>query len=218
MGLFITLEGIEGCGKSTHSGIIAGRLREEGHEVLLTHEPGSTGIGAILRKALKQRSATESVCPEAELLLFAASRAQLVKQAILPALRRGRIVVSDRYMDSTTAYQGYGRGLDLERVAEINRFAVGEATPDVTIVLDIGVTEGRERLASRAETSGVGLDRIELEPIEFHERVRQGYLQLAARDPERIKVVGASAPLDVVSERIWEIVRNVVARAASKSC
>ena len=144
-GRFITLEGPEGSGKSTHAQRLAERLRRQGHAVLCTREPGGTRTGEIIRNVLQHDQAGEAICPAAETLLFAASRAQLVQHVILPALRQGQWVISDRFADSTTAYQGYGRGFDLAAIGAINAFAIDGAEPDLTFLLDVNVALGRDR-------------------------------------------------------------------------
>jgi len=157
---------------------------------------------------LQHDQAGETPTPEAELLLFAASRAQLVRQVILPALDSGAWVVCDRFADSTTAYQGYGRGFPLPAVRAINDFAIGAATPDLTILLDLPVADGFARLAERQARDGAGPDRMEREARAFHERVRAGYLELAAQSPERFFVVDARASADAVAEHIWKRVQH----------
>ena len=176
-GLFITLEGPEGCGKSTHAVTLVERLVEAGHEVVSTREPGGTKTGELIRDILQHDSAGEPLSPEAELLLFAASRAQLVNRVIAPALKRGAIVVADRFVDSTTVYQGYGRGFDVEKIMTINQFAVAGEWPDITVLLDTDVTEGLRRVTER----GCEIDRFEKENVDFHERIRAGYLDMAAK-------------------------------------
>jgi dTMP kinase len=213
-GRFITFEGIEGSGKTTHVKILADRLREAGREVLVTREPGGTALGDAVRQIVQADDSGDPISAESELLLFAASRAQLVRSVILPALGRGEIVLSDRFLDSTTAYQGTARGLDGDMVAAVNLLACGDAVPDVTILLDLDVPSGLARLHERNRERGAHDDRIEKEAGDFHQRVRDGYLELADKNPARIKVVDASADVDAVSDRIWETVKDVIAGQA----
>ena len=206
-GKFITFEGPEGGGKSTHIKRLAERLKSLGHEVLLTREPGGTPTGEAIRGILQHEQSGEAICPEAELLLFEASRAQLVRTVILPALKRGAWVLCDRFADSTTAYQGYGRGFDIETILLLNSQAIGECIPDLTILMDIDVLAGRERLTQRNLAMNTTSDRIEREAADFHERVRAGFLALAKRWPERIKVVNVKREPDVVASDIWQHVK-----------
>jgi len=208
-GKFITFEGPEGGGKSTHIRRLAERLKSLGHDVLLTREPGGTPTGEAIRGILQHDHGGEALCPEAELLLFEASRAQLVRTVILPALTRGTWVLCDRFADSTTAYQGYGRGFDLDTILALNRHAVGDCVPDLTLLLDITVREGRNRLADRNRAQNTSSDRIEREAEEFHERVRAGFLELAKRSPDRIKVVNVMREPDVVAGEIWELAKKI---------
>jgi dTMP kinase len=204
-GLFITFEGSEGCGKSTQIRLLAERLRQRGLAVNLTREPGGTPVGEEIRHLLQFSSANTAMTPEAELLLFTASRAQLVREIILPALESGVSVISDRFMDSTTVYQGVARAIDPERVKAINEFAVGPCRPDLTFVLDLDCAQARKRMALRTPVGGAP-DRMESEPIAFYEAVRQGYLALAATEPTRFRVVDASGDVGQVQEIIWNLV------------
>ncbi len=206
-GVFISLEGPEGGGKSTHARRLAERLRAAGHAVLLTREPGGTPLGEDLRRLLQHGGA---LCPEAELLLFLASRAQLVREVIRPALARGVHVICDRFADSTTAYQGYGRGLPLGPLLAMNRQAVAGLMPDLTLVLDIGVRAGQARLRGRRRQGGARRDRIERESRAFHERVRAGFLELARRSPRRLKVIPSGRPRRAVETAIWTQVQHVL--------
>lgn len=216
-GLFITFEGTEGGGKSTQISILAERCRELGRVVRLLREPGGTPIGEEIRHTLKHSDASRAMTPEAELLLMNASRAQLVREVVRPALERGEIVLCDRFHDSTVAYQGYGRGLDLTLVREIIRFAVGDTQPDITFLLEISVEVSEQRRAVRlagnaSEGTEIKRDRFEEEKREFFERVEEGYRCIAQADPARFKVVDASRDLQTVATSIWEIAKPLVSR------
>lgn len=201
-GKFITFEGPEGGGKTTHARRLVERLQAAGLTVLYTREPGGTPTGEAIRGILQHDHAGEAICPETEVLLFAASRAQLVRHIIQPALEHGEWVVCDRFADSTTAYQGYGRGFPVEQMIAINDFAINGAQPDLTILLDLPVSDGFARLQQRGGVK----DRIEREALEFHERVRAGYLELARRWPERFRIVDPRQAPDIVAEEIWKLV------------
>ena len=203
-GRFISFEGPEGSGKTTQARHLVAALEARGLTVHYTREPGGTLLGESIRGLLQHNVAGEPPCDESEVLLFAASRAQLVRQVILPALEAGEWVVCDRFADSTTAYQGYGRGFPVERMLEINAFAIGEAVPDRTFLLDVEVATGFERLAERQKNGGAAADRIELEAREFHERVRAGYLKLAARWPERFICMDSTQPEPLVASLVLQ--------------
>lgn len=203
-GLFISFEGSEGCGKSTQIGRLAARLHEAGREVVLLREPGGTPIGEQIRNLLQYDAAAAAMTPETELLLFAASRAQLVREVIRPAVARRAVVLCDRFLDSTTVYQGVARALDRKDVAAINAFAVGETLPDLTLLLDLDAAEGRRRAASRKGP----VDRMEQEKEEFYEAVRRGYLALAAENRERIAVIDAAADIDAVEVLITNVLKE----------
>ncbi len=199
MGLFITFEGPEGSGKSTQARRLVAWLREQGADVLATREPGGTPIGDRIRQILLSPE-TVGLTAEAEVLLFSASRAQLVREVIRPHLDRGGVVVCDRYADSTYAYQGFGRGLDMRALEEITRFATGGLVPDLTFLLDVPVGEGLAR-----KRNGEGEDdwnRMEQEVLAYHERVRRGYLELASRDPDRWVVLDALRPVEALQAEI----------------
>lgn len=207
-GRFITFEGPEGAGKSTQAALLISRLESRGLEVVYTREPGGTRLGEAIRGILQFNAAGEPPCPESEVLLFEASRAQLVRGLILPALDRGAWVVCDRFADSTTAYQGAGRDFPVELMETLNRFAIGPAVPDMTLLLDVNVSLGLQRCAKRQHGQPAPLDRIESEALSFHERVRQGYLALARRHPERFRVVDAMQPVPDVAASIWSAVSS----------
>ena len=203
-GLFITFEGTEGCGKSTQINALAARLQDQGQQVLQTREPGGTPLGEAVRNLLQHDEAGVGMSPEAELLLFTASRAQLTRERILPAIAKGEIVLCDRFMDSTTVYQGVARQINTQAVATINRFAVGEARPDLTILIDLPPEVGMARVHARSDGQ---LDRIEQEAIEFFQAVRTGYLKLAESEPERFLVLDGSASVEVLEQQIWAAVQ-----------
>lgn len=206
-GRFITLEGPEGAGKSTQAKTLIARLEARGLEVLYSREPGGTPLGESIRGILQYNAAGEAPCPESEVLLFEASRAQLVRHVILPALERGAWVVCDRFADSTTAYQGFGRGFPVPMMEMVNAFAIGPAVPDLTLLFDVDVSAGLARCATR---KGIPTkhDRIESEALDFHQRVRAGYLELAKKHPQRFHVVDAMQPVEAVAETVWTVVSN----------
>ena len=198
--MFITLEGPEGSGKSTQIKRLAKRLESMGYPVLTTREPGGTPIGDQIRQVLV-RMENKELHPRTEILLFLAARAQLVEQLIKPALQDGKIILCDRYGDSTLAYQGYGHGLDLEKLRQMLGFATDRLMPDLTILLDLDVKAGL--LRKKAEDEWNRLDAYE---VMFHERVRKGYLQLASEEPERWRIVDASQDIDTVQEDLTRII------------
>ena len=210
--LFITFEGTEGCGKSTQVELLAERLRALGHRVRVLREPGGTPIGEEIRHTLKHSKVNVTMTYETELLLMNASRAQLVRETIRPALAVGEIVVCDRFYDSTTAYQGYGRGLDLALVRSVIDFAVGDTRPNLTLLLHVPPEVSAERLQSRQSTLPFVRDRIEEGDRYFFERVAQGYEAIAAAEPNRVRVVSGTGAIEVVCENIWELVRPVLLR------
>jgi len=201
MGLFITFEGPDGSGKTTQTQLLYEYLQERGYPVFLTREPGGTGIGDQIREILHSLENTEML-PQAEILLYSASRAQLVGQIIRPHLARGEIVLCDRYADSTLAYQGHGHGLDLQVLQVITTFATGGLKPDLTIYLDLDVEEGLRRKLAAYQTGRAEWNRMDQQELAFHRRVRQGYLQMAAAEPERWVVVEAAQPADVAQRVI----------------
>ena len=206
--MFVSFEGPDGSGKTTQIYLLAGWLREQGHEVVLTREPGGTAIGAQIRAVLHDPVNTE-MDATAEILLYSADRAQHVAQFIRPALASGKIVISDRYADSTLAYQGYGRGLDLEMLRAITRFATGDLVPDLTLYLDITPEEGLQR----RRLGGDEWNRLDAEALEFHQRVRAGYLELVEREPGRWVVVNAARPVSQVQAEIKTLVQARLADA-----
>ncbi len=210
MSLFITFEGGEGFGKSTQAKALAARLKSGGYEVMLTQEPGGTGLGEKITELLKW-SDDGDICPLAEVMLFNASRAELVTRVLKPALAAGTIAVCDRYADSTLVYQGYGRGLNLSTVRAINAFACQGLTPDLTILLDMPVEKGMER------KHGTKADRFENEGLDFHRRVRDGYLSLAAAEPRRWLVIDASLPQAQVAALIWERIKKTLDSQLSRT-
>jgi dTMP kinase len=201
-GIFISFEGTEGCGKSTQIRRLTARLEQSGLSVLLTREPGGTTIGEELRQLLQFSEAGSEIKPETELLLFTASRAQLAREVIQPALDRGVCVLADRFLDSTTVYQGVARRLDPAAVRFINDFAVGTCRPDLTFVLDLDPAEAGRRLLRRPRPAGRP-DRMEQQPPQFYEAVRAGYLSLAASEPGRIKVLDASRSVEEIEDEVW---------------
>jgi dTMP kinase len=203
-GLLVSFEGPEGCGKSTQIGLLAGKLRAMGRTVKLVREPGGTPIGEEIRHTLKHSHANHAMTAEAELLLMNASRAQLIREVIRPALAAGEIVLCDRLYDSTTAYQGYGRGLDLKLLEAVINFAVGETRPALTLLFEAPVEISRERLASRQSTLPFMRDRIEEADSAFFERVRKGYHAIAENDPNRVKTINAAGTIEEVSAEIWK--------------
>ena len=210
--LFITFEGTEGCGKSTQVELLAERLRALGHRVRVLREPGGTPIGEEIRHTLKHSKVNVTMTYETELLLMNASRAQLVRETIRPALAVGEIVLCDRFYDSTTAYQGYGRGLDLALVKSVIDFAIGDTRPNLTLLLHVPPEVSAERLQSRQSTLPFVRDRIEEGDRYFFERVAQGYEAIAAAEPNRVRVVSGTGAIEVVCENIWELVRPVLPR------
>jgi dTMP kinase len=224
-GIFITFEGTEGGGKSTQIQILAERLRQLGRTVRLLREPGGTPVGEEIRHTLKHSEANRAMTAEAELLLMNASRAQLVREVIRPALDAGETVLCDRFYDSTTAYQGYGRQIDLARVKAVIDFAVGHTRPDLTVLLDVPVEVSEARRLTRQRslldvppTAGTGgtksqlsfseplRDRMEEADREFFERVQKGFRAIAAAEPKRVRIIDATQELATVSEDIWRVV------------
>ncbi len=208
--LFITFEGTEGCGKSTQVELLARRLRALGHRVRTLREPGGTPIGEEIRTTLKHSKDNEAMTAQAELLLMNASRAQLVREVIRPALAAGEIVLCDRFFDSTTAYQGHGRQLDMKMVQAVIDIAVGETRPNLTLLLTVSHEISELRRAVRQATLPFMRDRMEEGDQTFFARVAEGFKAIAAAHPDRVRVVDGSAPVEVVCETIWEHVRLVL--------
>jgi dTMP kinase len=202
LSLFITFEGPEGCGKTTQLRLLAAHLRDQGHDVLITREPGGTGIGDRVRAILLDPAHTEML-PPTEFLLFSAQRAQHVGQVIRPHLEKGGVVLCDRYADSSLAYQGYGHQLDLDTLRTITRLATGGLVPDLTLCLDVPVEVGLRR---KAGGRGDAWNRMEQKEMAYHQRVRAGYLDMAAQEPERWVVVDATADVRAVWAAICDLV------------
>ena len=209
-GRFITFEGTEGSGKSTQISILNERLRERGLKVRLIREPGGTPIGEEIRHTLKHSKDNHAMMAETELLLMNASRAQLVRETIRPALAAGEIVLSDRFYDSTTAYQGYGRQLNLQMVKQIIDAAVGDTRPDLTLLPQVPVEVKEARLASRQSILPFVRDRIEEADRDFFERVAKGYAAIAAAEPERIKILDATGAVEKIREQVWKLVEPLL--------
>lgn len=200
---FITFEGSEGCGKSTQVQRLARRLEAAGVPFLLTREPGGTPIGEKIRDLLQFAPESAAMNPETELLLFEASRSQLVREVIAPALENGVLVISDRFYDSTTVYQGAARKLDPATVAQLNAFAVGPCRPDLTFLLEVDVATARTRLLRRVRPVGAP-DRMEQEPVEFYDRVCVAYRELATREAGRVQTIDAAKSIEQIEKKIWE--------------
>lgn len=202
-GFLITFEGIEGTGKSTFAERTETWLREKGHPVYRTREPGGTPVGETLRNLLLD--AKHSLCLESELLLMEAARAQLMDEVVLPKLESGHIVILDRHFDSTTAYQGYGRGLNLDLIVKLNNFTCHGRVPDLTILLDIDVQTGLERASNITRQEGYH-DRFESERIEFMEHVREGFIKIYQKEQKRIVLISS----DVLIENVWDRIQKVL--------
>lgn len=205
-GLFITFEGTEGGGKSTQVALLAERLRKLGHRARVLREPGGTPIGEEIRHLLKHHPANEVMMPEAELLLMNASRAQLVLEVIRPALTAGEIVLCDRFYDSTTAYQGYGRQLNLDLVKSVIDFAVGHTRPQLTLLLHVPPEVSEARRQARQVAEAGPRDRFEEADRAFFRRVEHGFAEIAKAEPERVRVVDASQSIEAVHDDIWRLV------------
>ncbi len=207
-GKFITFEGPEGCGKSTQIKLLSEKLEAQGIKVACAREPGGTATGEAIRNILQHNAAGEPLGERAELLLFAASRAQLMDQVILPALGRGEWVLCDRFIDSTMAYQGFARGMDIAMLDRINDFAINSRKPDLTLLLDLDVEKGFQRLEERYSNGNGTHDRFEREARDFHLRVSDGYHKLAQREPERFRIIDADQIIDEVAVAVWNVVEK----------
>lgn len=200
-GLFVTFEGTDGCGKTTQIGLLKTYLENKGFNVILTREPGAKGLGTKLREILLNYDG--EVSSNCESFLFLADRAQHVDTIIKPAIERGEIVLCDRHTDSTVAYQGYGRGLDLNQINMLNNIATSGLKPDITFVFDIDIETAQERV-------GKSKDRMESAGLEFFKRVRQGYLEIAKSEPERVKVLDATQEIDKISQAVIRYINKLI--------
>ena len=210
-GRFITFEGTEGCGKSTHIKLLGERLVALGHKVKTLREPGGTPLGEEIRHLLKHASAGRDMTPETELFLMNASRAQLIRDVIRPALDAGEIVLCDRFFDSTTAYQGYGRQLDLNMVRRVVDLAVGPLRPHLTLLLQVPTALSEARCANRKRHQAEP-DRFEESDRDFFKRVEHGFATIAAAEPERVRVIDSSKPLEIVSSEILRCAEQLLRR------
>ena len=206
-GKLVSFEGSEGSGKSTQIALLAKHLQLLGREVVTTREPGGTEIGEQIRNIIVHNSKGDEMCPETELFLFAAARAQLVREVIAPALIRGNIVLSDRFLDSSTVYQGIARNLATDPVQQINHFAVGNVMPDLTLILDVPTEVSLQRIRLRASDLP---DRMERENAEFFAKVREGYLLLARSMPQRFHVIDGTQPEGAIEKEVWSTVQKLL--------
>lgn len=204
-GKLISFEGSEGSGKSTQIAKLASRLQKAGRQVVATREPGGTEIGEQIRNIIVHNSKGDEMCAETELLLFTAARAQLVREVIAPALLRGAWVLTDRFLDSSTVYQGIARNLAPDPVNQINQFAVGNVMPDLTLVIDVPTSVSLERISQRASDLP---DRMERENVNFYEKVREGYLLLAKQWPERVVVIDGTKQPRTIEQHVWDEVQK----------
>ena len=211
-GIFITFEGIDKAGKTTQISLLQKRLEENGYQVVTTREPGGTPFSEHLRELVMQYKA-EAICDNAELMLFAAARAQHLAGRIVPALQAGKVVLCDRFADSTMAYQGYGRGMDKEFIRQLNTFIIGDNGPHLTFLLELTVEESFARLKRVLSGHEADADRFEDEKERFHQRVRDGFRTLAAENPERIRRINASRTREEISEEIWQAVKPLLSNA-----
>ena len=211
-GLFLNFEGLDGCGKTTQARLLAERLRQEGYEVLESVEPGGTPIGREIRRILLD-PANQELRATTELLLYFACRAQNVEQWITPALAAGKIVITDRFTDSTMAYQGYGRGLGREVVLTLDEIACRGVTPDLTVIVDIDLADSLQRARTRnLQSTGQAESRLDDEVLEFHRRVRDGYREMVSLQPHRFAVVEGRADIAPVAAAVWDAVRGRLPR------
>ena len=217
-GTFITFEGIDGSGKSTQLRLLGNFLRANRCDALLTREPGGTTLGVRLRAALLD--AMEEVDPLTELLVFAADRAQHVRRLVRPALEAGRLVISDRYADATVAYQGAGRGFGPELISQIVQLATEGLKPDLTLLFDLPIEESTSRTARRStgkSATRISPDRLDIENSDFHARVRDAYLQIALAEPDRVKLIDTSGPVEQTQERVKEIIIPFLERRKARN-
>ncbi len=206
MSLFITFEGIDGCGKTTHLALLESYLREKGYDPLMPREPGGTALGEQIRPLLLNK-ASYDISPESELLLFLASRAQICRELIRPALEVGRLVICDRFMDSSVAYQGYGRGLGPDLVSQFNNFATAGLTPDLTFLLDLDPQLASQRIDARE----MAANRLDAEGLAFQTKVRQGFLELARQNPDRIVLIDTAGDKEVAQNQIRHAIGRFLA-------
>jgi dTMP kinase len=206
-GKLISFEGSEGSGKSTQIAHLAARLQKLGRDVVSVREPGGTEIGEQIRNIIVHNSKGDEMCAETELLLFTAARAQLVREILVPALERGALVLCDRFLDSSTVYQGIGRNLAADPVQQINRFAVGNVMPDLTLVIDVPMEVSLARIRQRASDVP---DRMERENIDFYKKIREGYLVLAQGMPERFAVIDGTKTEESIEKRIWTEIQKLL--------
>ncbi len=199
-GLFVTFEGVDGCGKTTQMNLLAKYLKDNGHDVILTREPGAKGLGEKIREILLHYDG--EVSSRAESFLFLADRAQHIDKIVNPAVDQGKIVLCDRHTDSTLAYQGYGRGVVLEQLKMLNNLATGQRKPDITFVFDIDIETSMSRV-------GKEKDRMESAGIEFFEKVRKGYLEIAKQEPDRVKVLDSTRSIDEIFEDVIKYIRSI---------
>ncbi|MGH9842999.1 MAG: dTMP kinase [Blastocatellia bacterium] len=207
-GKLITFEGIDGCGKSTQHRLLAAYLAERGVECVSTRQPGGTALGRKIREALLAGD-DGSVDPLAELLLYEADRAHHVRTLVIPALEAGKTVLSDRFYDATTAYQGYARGFDLKLVHELNSLAACGITPDLTLLFDLDIELALSRTHKRGDETA-GPDRLDREPVRFHQRVRDAYLELAAREPHRFRIIPAAGSVETTFQLVIEAIQELL--------
>ena len=213
-GIFITVEGMEGSGKTTHCEKISAYLEKKGFEVIQVHEPGGTRIGEQVRNILLS-AGNEEMIDRAELFLFLASRSQLVEEVIRPSMAAGKVIVCDRYIDSTVAYQGYGRGVDEKFIRLLNKFVVGNVEPDLTIILDVDAPVGLRRAIKRLGEKEP--DRIEKGTLSFHQRVRQGYLSLPRTEHERVRIVDAGTDVKKTERSIKRHIDNFLEKLSKET-
>ena len=204
-GAFLTFEGIDGCGKSTQLRLLASELRIRGFEVITTREPGGTSFGNRLREVLLD--AEEQVDPLAELLIFAADRAQHVRALVRPAIESGHIILSDRYADATVAYQGAGRGFNSRTIQQVVKLATDGLKPDLTLFFDLSVAESLMRTRQRHD-EGAKADRLDIEDVEFYTRVRKAYLDIAEAEPKRVRIIDANGAVEEIHARVMEVVNE----------